>query len=420
MITRPREINKIMTKLTNAGYDVYCAGQCVMESYLGKEPQDWDLYTDCPQDKIRDFFPKGEPINKRITRLDYLEGAADDDYEKDASQDIIVDIVTMEGSIENQLKIYNLTALAIAENPQKPIVDLYGGRNDIKLLILRPAGDFTEAITKDPIKILKIIKYVALYNFDLHKSLYEILLANSEILMTADKEEIMYEFAEIINGEYAGKALKMIVGLNLLQGIVGKEAADISRRGAAEYEVLAENIGKLQHISLRRLALFYLCFGKKHKTAVEYLPYEGIEREYLLDAEIHINNMHFLGTEEAIKKYLYHNGWDKYNFMDRLSKAQAIVYDLNTLKIEGRNHLLKKILSEKQPIFIEDLEIDADDIIEAGITADPQKAEYLLSLLPDVIHQKPKENERKALLKYAKKFSKSKLKATFRNVKWLR
>ena len=49
-----------------------------------------------------------------------------------------------------------------------------------------------------------------------------------------------------------------------------------------------------------------------------------------------------------------------------------------------------------------------------------EKAEYLLSLLPDVIHQKPAHNERKTLLSYAKKFSKSKLRAAFRDVKWLR
>ena len=153
---------------------------------------------------------------------------------------------------------------------------------------------------------------------------------------------------------------------------------------------------------------------------MEYLPHEDLDREYLTDAEIQINKLHFLSTEEALKKYLYHNGWDKYNFMDKLSKAQAIVYDLNTTRIEGRNFILDTVMREKQPIFIEDLAIDADDIIEAGITDDMERAEYLLSLLPDVIHQKPAHNERKALLNYAKKFNKSKFRATFRDVKWLR
>ena len=68
-----------MTKLTNSGYDVYCAGQCVMASYLGNKPLDWDLYTDCPQAKIRELFPEGEPIGSRVTRLDYSEEIISDD-----------------------------------------------------------------------------------------------------------------------------------------------------------------------------------------------------------------------------------------------------------------------------------------------------------------------------------------------------
>ena len=206
----------------------------------------------------------------------------------------------------------------------------------------------------------------------------------------------------------------------MLPAIVGKEAAVVSRRGAQDYETLADNIDKIKQIPLRRLALFYLCFGRNCRTAVEYLPHEEQDREYLTDAETQINKLHFLSTEESLKNYIYHNGWDKYNFMDKLSKAQAIVYDLNTSRIEGRNYILDTVMREKQPIFIEDLAIDADDIIEAGITDDQQRAEYLLSLLPDVIHQKPGNNERKALLSYAKKFNKSKFRVAFRDVKWLR
>lgn len=392
-----------------------------MASYLGEKPLDWDLYTDCPQEKIRTFFPEGEALGSRVTRLDYSEEVISDDINvADSIEGIIADIVTLEGSINAQLAVYDLTAEAIAEHPQKPVIDPFGGIGDIKELILKPSPEAEELIHKEPIRILKAVKYAALYNFDLHKDLYQLLLTNAERLAEADKDEILYEFTELISGRYAGKALKMTAGLKLLPAIVGSEAAALSRRGAGDYETLAENIDKTKQIPLRRLALFYLCFGKNCRKAVEYLPHDEEDRECLADVETQLNNLHFLSTEESIKKYLYHNGWEKYRFMDKLSKAQAIVYDLNTTRIEGRNYILDTVLQEKQPIFIEDLAIDADDIIEAGITDDPEKAQHLLSLLPDVVHQKPKYNERKALLKYAKTFSKSKLRAAFRDVKWLR
>ena len=78
------------------------------------------------------------------------------------------------------------------------------------------------------------------------------------------------------------------------------------------------------------------------------------------------------------------------------------------------------MLEERQPIFAEDLYIDADDIIEAGITDDPERADELWHMLPDVVHENPSLNDREKLLKYAKRFHRSKFSATFRDVKWLR
>lgn len=421
MIKQPREISKIMTTITKAGYDVYCAGQCVMASYVGDEPQDWDLYTNCPQDKLKTLFADGEAIGSRVLRLDYTEEVISDDLNvADHLEGVIADIVTMNGTIEDQLGIYDFTVETIAENPQKPTIDLNNGVEDIKALLLKPAGDFEAAVKKDALKMLKVIRYVSLYNFDMTKQLSEIIVRNAELLLKADREDILFELMLIINGKYAGKALKMIVGLNLLQSIVGPENTNISRRGMDEFETLADNIHKIKQVPLRRLALMYMCFGKKAKDAVAYLPYEELDAEYLSDAEQQLANLHFLSTDEAIKKYLYAHGWDKYYFMDKLAKAQAIIYDYNTLRIEGRGHLLEIILAEKQPIFIEDLAIDADDIIEAGITDDMENAEFLLSLLPELVHKKPANNDRKKLLGYAKKFNRNKFSRAFRNVTWLR
>lgn len=418
----PKDVNRIINKLTTAGYEVYCAGQCVMASYAGEEPQDWDLYTDCPQDEVRKFFPDGEAIGKQVVRLDDTEEIISDDINvADSLEGIIADIVTMRGKIEDQVRKYDFTAEAIAEHPQKSPVDPYGGRQDIKDLLLKPAGDIQEAFQKAPEKMLKAIRYVSLYGFDLSRGLSESIAQNAVLLQAADKDEILYEFTLIVNGKYAGKALKMVAGLGLLPGIIGeKTAAAAGKRAENDYETLTEHIDETKHIPLRRQALIYLCFDKYYREAVEYLPYEGLDREYLLDAKTLVQDIHFLGTDVAIKGFLNRCGWDKYNFIDKLSKAQAAVFDLSTQKIEGRDHILKIILAEKQPVFAEDLAIDADDIIEAGITDDAERAEYLLHLLPDVVHQKPKYNERKELLKFAAKFNKNKFRAAFRGVKWLR
>ncbi|MBQ6371188.1 MAG: CCA tRNA nucleotidyltransferase [Firmicutes bacterium] len=423
MMKLPKEVNKIIQTLTNAQYDVWYAGQCVTAGELGESPQDWDLYTNCPQDKVRGMFPEGEPLGSRTTRMDYTEYVEYDDLNiEDRYEGIVADVVTLRGSMEDQLKeVYHFTCEAIAEHPNKSPVDPYDGMKDIHKHLLRPVGDSREVFHRDPIQMLRGLRYVGLYGFDLSKDLSEAIADSAEELLRADKEAILYEFSLAINGNYAGKYLKMLRGLGLLPAIVGPEGMMHDRRGINDYETLTENIDKVKHITLRRMALFYICFDRSYKTAVSYLPHEELDLEYLLDAKKMLPKLHFVGNDTQLKKFIYRcGGWDKYNFYDKLSKAQVIVYDYSNQRIIGRDAILKKVLEERQPIFAEDLRVDADDIIEAGITDDPERADELWHMLPDVVHEDPANNDRDKLLKYAKRFHRSKFSATFRDVKWLR
>lgn len=422
MIKRPREVNQIINKLTDAGYDVYCAGQCITAGEIGEEPQDWDMYTDCPQDELREIFPEGEALGSRTTRLDYTTFVESDDVNvADTFEGIIADVVTLKGSMEDQLKIYDFTCEAIAEHPYKATLDPCGGLADIRKKLLRPSGDIEKTFQEKPIRMLRALRYVGLYGFDLTKELSEIITRNADGLRWADKEEILYEFSLIINGNHAGKFLKMLRGLGLLPGIVGQEGMVSDRRGLSDYETLSEGIDRIKHIPLRRMGLFYICFDKHYKQAVSYLPHEELDMEYLLDVKKFLPKMYFSGDDTSLKRFIYRCGdWDKYNYMDKLAKAQIIVYGYNDQRAVGRDEVLKQILKERQPIFAEDLRIDADDIIEAGITDDPERADELWHMLPDVVHENPALNEREKLLKYAKRFHRSKFSAAFRDIKWLR
>lgn len=421
MIKRPDEIVDIIKKIDQAGYDVCYAGQCVASGLMGETPLDWDMYTECPQEKIREMFPYGEVLGKRTTRLDHTTFVKSDDLNvADHYDGVVVDIVTLEGSPEEQLGLYDFTCEATGERANGSAVDPYKGREDIKDRLLKPVGDIGAKIKKDPAIIFKALRYVGLYGFDLSKELFKAIKANADRAQFADKEEILYEFTLAISGSHAGKFLKMLKGMGLLEVIVGPEGISDNHRERQDYEGLCEGIDKTKRIPTRRLGLFYLVFDHKFEKALHYLPHDEETLMYLEDIKYVCPKLYFCGNEEKLKDYIYKVGWDKYNYIDKLLKAQNITYGLESKKHEGRDAILNKILQEKQPIFEEDLKIDADDIIEAGITEEPERAQYLISLLPAVVHKDAKKNDRKKLLKYAGNFNKSKFRAAFRDISWLR
>ena len=421
MIKRPDEINEIVRKFDKAGWDVICAGQCITGSIMGEEALDWDLYTECPQDKIREMFPDGEVIGKRTTRLDYTEFVESTHInEADRFEGVVADLITLEGPIEEQLAIYDFTCEATGEHSNGSAVDPYGGRKDMKQRLLKPVGDIDAKIKKQPGLVWKILRYVGLYGFDLNREIYEAIQRHRELATIVDKEIILNEFTTAITGNYAGKFLKMLKGLDLLEAVIGPDGASVLPREKKDYEKLSDNIDKTKKIPIRRLGLFYLVFDKNYSKALHYLPQDEESLDYLEDAKRLCPKLHFCKNDEALKDFISKFGWRKYNFYDKLLKAQNIVFELDNQQQIARDAIIKLILHQHQPIFVEDMVIDADDIIEAGITDDPERAEYLLELLLTPVHKDMENNERDKLLKYARAFNKSRLRRTFRDVTWLR
>lgn len=421
MIKRPDEVKEIIKKFDKAGYDVICAGHCVTGSILGESPLDWDMYTECPQEKVREMFPDGEKIGKRTTRLDQTVFVESQHVnEADHFDGVIADIITLDGTIDKQLEIYDFTCEATGEHANGAAADPFDGRKDIKQKLLKPVGDIKKKMKNNPELVWKALRYVGLYGFDLNREIYEAVQANAERAAVLDKELILSEFTTAMTGDSAGKFLKMLKGLGLLGAIIGPDGASPLPREKKEYNKLSENIDKTKKIPIRRLGLFYLVFDKNYSKALHFLPHDEETLDYLEEAKRLCAKLYFCGNEEALKDFIGKFGWDKYNFYDRLLKAQNIVYNLDNQKQVGRDAVIKVILREKQPIFVEDLVIDADDIIEAGITDDRERAEYLLELLLTPVHKDRWNNDRDKLLKFARGFNKSRLRRTFKDVRWLR
>ena len=421
MLKRPEEILEITKKFDRAGYDVICAGQCVTGTMLGDSPLDWDLYTECPQEKVREMFPEGESMGKRTTRLDYTKFVESTHVnEADHFEGVIADIITLEGSIEDQLEIYDFTCEAIGERANGSPVDPLGGKKDIKQRLLKPVGDFDSKVKNQPELIWKALRYVGLYGFDLNREIYDTIQKNRERAIIVDKEIILNEFTMAMIGSHAGKFLKMLEGLDLLEAIIGPEGKSSMPREKKDFRMLCENIDKTKKIPLRRLGLFYMVFDKNYAKALAFLPHDEESMDFLEEAKRLCPKLYFCKNEELLKNFISQFGWDKYHYYDRLLKAQNIVYELENQQQYARDEILKVIIREKQPIFVEDLVIDADDIIEAGITDDRERAEYLLELLLTPVHKNRWNNDRDKLLKFAKGFHKSKIRRTFRNVDWLR
>ena len=233
LVKLPKEIGRIMVKLTDAGFESYIVGGCVRDSILGKKPYDWDLTTNAKVDNLKELFPEARVLSEKfgVVRLEYIEEATDKEGNIIGETGIIADIATYrkEGeyqngrpteiifadTIEEDLPRRDFTINAIADSHTK-FIDMFEGREDIRKRLIKTVGDADKRFKEDPLRMMRAVRLAAELDFDLHKSVYDAIIVNRNLLENVSIGKIRDEFVKLVTAEYAGKGLKMLLNMDLL------------------------------------------------------------------------------------------------------------------------------------------------------------------------------------------------------------
>ena len=408
MVEFDKDVHDALETLERKGFETYAVGNCIIVWTKGMSPVDWDLVTKAPTEEILRLFPDGTLIDdkKGVVRLDFTRET------QDAAGDTTIegsvcDITTMSGTIEEELSGYGFTLAAIADNPEKTIIDPYGGLKDIENNQIRAIGDPDGSFKAEPVIMMQAMRYVSDFGFDLQKGIYDAMLKNRGSLLDHDVEPIRDELELIMAGNYVGKALKLMDSTGLLAAVLGDDVVkNITPEEKQKFSALCENIDKTMPLRMRRLGLLYTILDEKRGLeAINRMNYDMTTETHLKDAMHEMIKIQFLDSDTEFKRYLYEHGLNRYNYVHNLSKAQRIVYGLPATKIEARNNMMCQIKENNEAVFIEDLVIDGNDIMEAGIADSQEEAEELLHLIIAKVHQDARNNDVNYLLKMAKHYS---------------
>ena len=428
MVKLPKQVKEIIRKLKEKGHSAYAAGPCVRDSLHGLKPLDWDVVTDAGLDTLKELFPEGRVLSEKLSVIRL--------YDQEDDGDIITDVATYrkkspEGSkeviftddIKEELARRDFTVNAMADSGAE-FVDEFGGRSDLQAKLVRTIEDADTLFGREPQKILKALRITADLGCDLTKEVYEAVIKNRDLLSTVPNKRIGKDFLAIVGGEHAGKAMNMIVDMGLLRYVLGSEAADhLSSREKTDLMTFCKNCSKSYPIGERRLGcLISILSTKKGMSVIDHLEYEGELRQHLVDVAKDMPAFHFAQQPQAFKKFIYeHAPMERSDYLLNVQKAARLIFDYSIeTKIKSKMFLLDEFARNSEPIFVEDLAIDADDLREAGILDDPEECDKMLHMLVERMHLEPKKNTRTELLNLAKTYKKNKLKAYFRGVTWIR
>ena len=55
-IAMPGQVEEIIKRLTDSGFEAYAVGGCVRDSLLNREPGDWDITTSASPRQVKEIF----------------------------------------------------------------------------------------------------------------------------------------------------------------------------------------------------------------------------------------------------------------------------------------------------------------------------------------------------------------------------
>ncbi len=346
------------------------------------------------------------------------------------------DKVTWGQTIEEDVKrrdfTINAMALAVKNQNDFTLVDLFGGMDDLKAGIIRPVGEPAARFEEDALRMLRAIRFSVQLNMKMTDETFTAISALAETIQQVSWERIRDEFMKMLTSPFPADAIDLLDETGLLEFILPEllEGKGVEQGGHHTTDVWTHSLDALRNCPspdpIVRLATllhdiakprtFKLQDGKptfyNHEIVGSRIAKNIAQRLRLSKQEIdrifslvryHMFYYQPHNTDAAIRRFMRKVGLENINDIldlreaDRLgSGARETSWRLEELK----NRMVDQL---HQPFSVTDLEIDGNDLMqELGLKPGPKLGEILKALFEKVLDQ-PELNTREQLLTEAKK-----------------
>lgn len=177
-----REALKVLYRLRDAGFKGYLVGGGVRDLYLGRAPKDFDISTDARPGQLRQLFRNSRTIGRRfrlvqvffrgnkIIEVSTLRSSSEFDIDGD---DAVLPSNNTFGTLEEDAFRRDLTINALFyEIENHTIIDYAGGVRDLNQRIIRMVGDPDRRFTRDPVRMMRVIRHAARTGFTIEEETF--------------------------------------------------------------------------------------------------------------------------------------------------------------------------------------------------------------------------------------------------------
>ena len=202
-IEMPVQVEEILGKLREHGYEAFAVGGCVRDAILGRIPGDWDITTSAYPEEVKQVF--GHTIDTGLQHgtvtvmrdhigYEITTYRIDGEYEDGRHPKEVV----FTAELREDLRRRDFTINAMAYSHETGIVDIFGGTEDLAARRIRCVGDAGERFTEDALRILRAVRFSAQLGFSIEEMTWQALCGLAPSLVHVSKERVQVELTKTL------------------------------------------------------------------------------------------------------------------------------------------------------------------------------------------------------------------------------
>lgn len=209
-ILMPHDVEWIIGKIREQGFEAFAVGGCVRDSLLGRAPEDWDITTSAKPEEIKAVFPKTVDtglLHGTVTVMKNRRGFEVTTYRIDGEYHDFrhPDSVEFTSNLKEDLKRRDFTINAMAYSHETGVVDAFGGMADLHEGVIRCVGSPMDRFSEDALRILRAIRFAAQLGFAIDPETYEAVFRIAPNLNMVSRERVQVELTKILLSDHPEK-----------------------------------------------------------------------------------------------------------------------------------------------------------------------------------------------------------------------
>ena len=438
----PTGARKIIARLEQHGYEAYIVGGCVRDSLMGKSPSDWDICTSARAEEMMALFEDKRVIPTGIQHGTLTILAEDGAYEVTTFR---IDgeyldhrhpkSVAFTRELAEDLSRRDFTINAMAWHPERGLIDLFGGVEDLRDRLVRAVGDPVQRFNEDGLRMLRMVRFATVLDFDYDPATYDAVRKQGHLLQYISKERIQVELNKILLAAHPARGLEDLYTLGMYPYIIPMmcHTVGFAQRGGHHFLDVFEHsllaVGVIAPELVLRLTMLLHDIGKPFVwDSSESLSYDRFDDHAAVSAKLAGKILRDLEYDNATRKDVveliaHHNDIllpDPVNVRRALARlgevqtrrlVQVKVADLIAHDLAGEREKILALFAEISDVIdevvargdctsVKALAIGGQDMMALGLSG--RAIGQMLNAALELVLEKPEMNTRETLLNWVR------------------